>query len=571
MKLDLFDIEEFIKINKLQEVTSPIGLSSDKMPNPNGIFSYEIFGYTTEERKNQMAYIDLRGVYFHPQCVKSISRMGVLGKILSRDKYAVVVNKKIHPVNKDELDKYPDAETGVEFYYNNWDEINWNSASILLKDTTESDDELSIDKKNRIKLFRYLKKSEAFCKYWLVMPPYYRDFNTNDDTTLGDDINKIYKELILKTLALKKGFVDDFGFSSVGAMTKARIQDLLGILYDMGLNPISGKSVDINTSELKGNVKRSVIRKNLIGRFLDFAASSVIASPISSVTETVDDFAHFGQVQLPLQTFMAMYKPFFLNYCFEFLETTLGNIEERKNEIGFKEIDKTQFSIDVIDKYITRFIKTAADKDTPITAEVIESDGSQSLVFLDMIINEEVVPMTFFDLFYIAADEIAKDKYALVTRFPLAENLNIYPSKIRLMSTQNTYKATLCKNVYSSQPLAEVYNHYPYINRNNTVKKINKMCDHPYYKNKVYVVKPEPYYEMCRAAVVGNGHIKAMNADYDGDTLFFRGLFTKEANAEAEKMVWNKVNFFGADGKLRRGISLIGGDCTVAIYELTAD
>ena len=567
MKLDLFDIAEFIKVNHLQEVTSPIGLASDKMPNPNGIFSYEIFGYTTEERKNTFAYIDLRGVYFHPQCVKTLSRMGILGKILSGDKYAIIVDKKIHPINKDEIANYPGASTGTSFFYDNWENINWNAASILTKDTVESDDELSIDKKNRIKLFRYLKKNEAFCRYWLVLPPYYRDFNTNNDTTLGDDINKVYKELILKTMALKKGFADEFGFSSVGAMTKARIQDLLGILYDIGLGPVTGKSVDINTKELKGNAKRSIVRRNLIGRFLDFAASSVITSPVSSATETPADFAHFGEVQLPLQSFMAMYKPFFLNYCTEFLDRTMDEMIDSVPEIKrAKNFDRTQWSLENVDKSITRFIKTASEKDIPISYEMTDEDGDKSDVYIMMIINDSMRPMTYLDLFYQAALEIAKDKYSLNTRYPLANNQNIYPAKIKVMSTLHTYKATICKNVYSSQPAVEVFEHYPYIRYDNISKysdALKKFED----KNP----KPSSYYDMCRATVIGNGHIASLNADYDGDCMFFRGLFTKEANAEAERMVWQKSNFFGADGKLSRGLTGVGTDCLIALYELTSE
>jgi hypothetical protein len=50
--------------------------------------------------------------------------------------------------------------------------------------------------------------------------------------------------------------------------------------------------------------------------------------------------------------------------------------------------------------------------------------------------------------------------------------------------------------------------------------------------------KPEIYYKLYRVTVIGNGVIKSLDADYDGDVLQFRMLFTKEANAEAEKLIW---------------------------------
>ena len=53
--------------------------------------------------------------------------------------------------------------------------------------------------------------------------------------------------------------------------------------------------------------------------------------------------------------------------------------------------------------------------------------------------------------------------------------------------------------------------------------------------------------------------------------IFFKGLFSKEANAEAEKMIWRKSNFFFTDGSLSRGISKIEKDCTIGLYQLTMD
>lgn len=562
MKLDIFNIEEFIKLNHVQEVTSPIALTSAKMPNPNGIFSYDIFGYTTEERKNNFGYIDLRGNYFHPECMKVLNRMGSLGKIAFGEKYAIVVDHKVHVVTKDQLEDFPDAETGVDFFYDNWEQINWSNASILTHEKNTEDDYLSADKKNRLKFFKLLKKEEAFVKYWLVLPPYYRDFNAND-MTLGDDINKVYKELLLKTMSLKKGFADEFGFSSVGAATKARIQDLLGILYDISLTPVTGKTIDINTKEMKGNAKRSMIRRNILGRFLDFSASSVIITPSTSTTETVEDFAHFGEVTLPLQSFMAMAKPFFINFCQQFYESISRTISNAKK------IDASQWAISEIDKSITRFIKSASEKDLLVYLDYTNRDGDLCRKFCIVTEYDEhknkIIdrPMTYLDLYYQAAFEIAKDKYAINTRYPVANNQNIYPAKIKPNSTTRTRHIFISAlNGSVSESLIE-YKNYPYICYDEITKEFEDIKD----PNK----KPDIYYDIFRATIIGNGVIKSLNADYDGDMMFFRCLFTKEANAEAEKWVWRKSNWFNASGELSRGITKIGKDCCVALYELTKD
>ena len=43
LRLDLFDIKEFIEINKLQEVTSAVLFQRGDVPHPNGLVSNEIF------------------------------------------------------------------------------------------------------------------------------------------------------------------------------------------------------------------------------------------------------------------------------------------------------------------------------------------------------------------------------------------------------------------------------------------------------------------------------------------------------------------------------------------------
>lgn len=563
MKLDMFNLRDFIKVNHLQPVTSPIALTSSKMPNPDGIFSYEIFGYTSEDRKNIFSYIDLNGHFLHPQCVKTLNRLGSLGKILSREKYAVVADGKIHITT---LEEFPEAETGIDFFYNNWEKIKWNSVAITTTAKEKDEDDLSFDKRNRLKFFALLKKDEAFVDCWLVIPPYYRDMNT-EDVTMGDDINKLYNELISRANSLKSGF----GFSSFSDLTKSRIQQLLMMIYDISMGPVTGKSVDIkDNGALKGNSKRSLLRRNLIGRYLDFSGYSVISSPSSSMAETVDDFVKFGTILLPLQTFMGMTKPFFVNYCSEFFENAASRIKSIYGATLVK-MDATQWSVTEIDKLLTRFIKSASEKDSVILFNAIVKDENgkheeEISIMIQESDNPELKnaisrPMTFLDLIYIAAAEISKDKYSLNTRHPVTNYQNIYAAKMNV-NTTNFTREVYISNI-PGESVVKHYKHYPYISYSEITKLYPNIKD----PNK----KPDIYYDLNRSTVIGNGIIKSLGADYDGDMLFFRALFTKEANKEAENLIWKKTNFFFSDGSLSRGISKIGKDCTMSLYQLTKD
>jgi hypothetical protein len=354
----------------------------------------------------------------------------------------------------------------------------------------------------------------------------------------------------------------------------------LMILYDYSMCPVTGKTPDIrNNGELMGNAKSSLINRSVIGRQLDFSASSVICAPLSSSAETVDDFAKFGTVQIPLQTFMAMAKPFFLNYCHDRLEKVSQALVA--NEHGsIKRIDNTQWSLTTIDRRITRFIKSAADASTPICLEYTAADGSKKrhyrfITELDSKTGKKITrPMVYLDLFYQAAIAVSKDKYCLNTRYPVANNQNTYVAKANVQSTLRTRDITIVGAGDIGDEGSVRYRHYPYI-KYDGISKIPDETKKAMVAAGITVKDPNPkgesYYDFQRASVVGNGHIKSLGADYDGDVLFFRCLFTKEANAEAEKMIWNKANWFGASGNLTRGITKITKDVTLSLYQLTKD
>lgn len=59
--------------------------------------------------------------------------------------------------------------------------------------------------------------------------------------------------------------------------------------------------------------------------------------------------------------------------------------------------------------------------------------------------------------------------------------------------------------------------------------------------------------------------------DYDGDMLYMRGVFTQEANAEAEKLIWAKTNMLNAKGEVARGLAKVGKEAVMGLYELTKD
>ena len=88
MKVDLLNTDEFVKINNLSEVTSPILFQRGGIPHSEGLISNEIFGINTRDRRNTYAYIPLHAHYFHPHVYKAIRRMfRNIDKIINGEKY----------------------------------------------------------------------------------------------------------------------------------------------------------------------------------------------------------------------------------------------------------------------------------------------------------------------------------------------------------------------------------------------------------------------------------------------------------------------------------------------------
>lgn len=545
MKIDIFNIEEFIQQNHCPQVTNPIFFNYDTTPTIDGLFSYELFGVTDEERKNTFGYIDLNGHYLHPLIFNLLkTRMGSLRDIIYGEKYAVVVDKKIRIVDE----TFEGAETGIDFFYNNFDKLKnyWGEAL--------QDEELdSIDKATRLKFLKTLKKDEFFVSKWLVLPPFYRaESSTNQ--SMGDSVNKLYKDLINKTRLLKTGF----SFQLFGSETKIKIQHILLDIYFATTAPVSGKNLILekgkDTGDLKGNSKTSILRKHLIGKSVDWTASSVITAPVnSSAMKFNQKPVPFGYVGIPLASLLSLFAPFFISECSIFLETYLSQIQNMPN---ISKVDLKQFNSDKVEKLMKKFITSPNDRFDPITFEIVNINGKKEKKEIFIKARYEAGgtverPLTITDLFYQVAYRVLSDKHVYITRYPVANHQNIFPAKVKILTTDKTEKIKFEKNEDGlSTWISETYDEYPYIDYDN-----EKNVESTFYD----------------VMLCGNAYLASLGGDYDGDMLYMKAVFSKEANDEAERIIFSKKNLFQANGELSRSISGIGKDCIMGLYELTKE
>ena len=165
MKIDIFDFDEFIKINGLKEITSPIVFARGGAPDPNGLLSNDIFGIDTKSRKNTFAYASLNGHFFHPHNYKSLRRLyRNIEKIVSGEEYySINENGELVPDDQN-------GHTGIEWIYKNWEKIDW---------SRKLGEESSSMREERVSLLSHLKKNEIFVNKIIVIPVFYRDILTN--------------------------------------------------------------------------------------------------------------------------------------------------------------------------------------------------------------------------------------------------------------------------------------------------------------------------------------------------------------------------------------------------------
>ena len=70
LKLEILDIEKFVKMNECKVITNPIFFASVGSPTPDGLLSNEIFGLTKDERSGIFAYLDLKEKFIQPYFYK---------------------------------------------------------------------------------------------------------------------------------------------------------------------------------------------------------------------------------------------------------------------------------------------------------------------------------------------------------------------------------------------------------------------------------------------------------------------------------------------------------------------
>lgn len=517
MKINIFNVDEFVKINKLPEVTSPVLFQRGDIPDPNGLVSNELFGITINKRKSTFGYIDLHGHFFHPHIYKVIKRF-------FRDVEKIVSGSENFSIDENgHLVKDPNGQTGIDFLYKNWNKIVFEEGDSTIRN-------------ERVQMVMQSKRDEVFMSKQIVIPPFYRDITTTNRGGSTDDVNNMYTTLIRLSSLINAGDMFDFSFHT----TNFHIQNVLVEIYDY--------------FKVKLEKKNGMIRKYLMGKNVDYCTRTVITAPTFHANSPEELKIGMRRCGVPLSQCLSLAFPFvaawirnWFNYNV-FSNSPLGISVNRKGEsIDGKALDNPEHIISdkFIRKKIDQYIRDPESRFERITLK----DVSGGDVFLrltgksfDDDSRDEISPlynrhMTWTDLFYIACVDVLKDKHCMVTRYPISDQYGIFMAEIEVLSTVSTIPMYLN---------GELYKYYPWI-------------DFKY-----------SYEDIATAFIdsveFANSYLKGIGGDYDGDQTTIKILWSQEANEECHRKMNEKSFFLRQDGSM---IRVIDGEGMHTMYLFT--
>lgn len=531
----LDDVEDFIKKNpSTKPISNPIYFVRPGVPTSDGLLSNEIFGITKEERAGIWGYIDLSEWFIHPLIYKKWCRMDARIREIVHGTKTFIINEE------GDFEESPDGKNGLKFLKDNIDKI-----KIRQTDSNRRRDNIK---------FITMNKDRMFMRKYLVIPAYYRDANTSDRTIGVGEINKLYNSLIISVRSIKE--TQDFGLSISNAV-KGRIQETILAIYDWfagNNNPAIEDSSGLSKKE--GLIKRA-------GQSFttDYGSRLVLSAPEMKVEMVEDIMVDVKHSAVPLASICANFLPYMIFQVKRFFEnefspgTDYPFIDKNGKESRVKIKDPLiHFSDERIKDEISRFIYGYSNRLVPVEVPIELPDGKTSIKYLkfkglytdldrkvtDYIPGESILinrKMTWCDIFFIAANEVTKDKTILITRYPIDSCYNQFPTKIVVASTSETEAIS-----YNG----EFYKYYPKIREEDLNSNTsNRFID---------------------TLKISNLMLSAIGGDYDGDMASVKGVYTKEANEELLKFMDSKANYIGFNGECMRTSA---NEAIQSIYNIT--
>ena len=528
-KIDQLDQNKFIKVNELQPVTNPVMFNASNGATSDGLLSNEIFGITQAERSGIFSYINLGEKFIQPYYYKIWLK-------IDRDLRGCIYETQNFKIDSNGyLVQDDNGSTGINFLIKNVDKLKFKK--------TKKDELLKA-------LLDGKSKGLLFTDKFVVIPPFFRDVNTNSDGRLGvGEVNKLYVNLMNNIKALNSS--NDYGLELAGGI-RGKIQDTMMEIFNwftLGESIVGGEHTGSGIFKKFGIQRRSVMSKTS-----DYSARLVLSASNLNANSQKDLMVDLDYSAIPLSAVCVIAYPFIVYYLRNYFNNEFGG-----KEIYFTDASKgsyitldniqVEFSDDRIDKEINEFVHGYSNRFKSI--KIPNKEGKNITLRLKSynITEDEYIsgkretgsimdrPMTWVDLLFRAAVEVTKDKMCIISRYPIDSYFNQLYTKIHVSSTIKTENIVI-NNTF--------YKWYPYIREEDIDSDTsNKFID------------------TCQIA---NPYCPLMGADYDGDQVTVKMAYSIEANKELQDYVKTNAQFITLSGNNGR---VAGNEAIQAMYSLT--
>jgi len=183
MGFKLLDVEKFIKEKHAKPVLSEKTFVFNKVgfePDPNGLYSYQIFGRTIKEQRDRYGYINLKQAVMHPLIYKNLKKISSLFESVAKGKkFVKIVDGELIEVPQNE------GKTGINFLIQNWKNIDFD------KYKKESNSFF-------IEFLKHTQDKLIFPNKIPVIPVIYRPYTFEKGRVIEDEITDIYKKILFE-------------------------------------------------------------------------------------------------------------------------------------------------------------------------------------------------------------------------------------------------------------------------------------------------------------------------------------------------------------------------------------
>ena len=491
----------------MKETTSRTTLDFRGNFHDDGLFSTIIYGpIGSPERQETFSYIKLNTTLISPVLFGELTKLsGFYAKIVEGTTFAKWNDK----TKEFEESDFSEGDTGFSFFLKHIKDIKWKKTS----------------SKKRDQKIEMLKKyeNELFLEHFVVLPAGVRDYVVKDGKGTEDEINAVYRKLMSYSSLLE----NQDGYSKVNDLIRFKMQRTLQEIYEYIYAFSEGKNGYIQNLWTKRSIKdgtRNVITASVF-KVNDLRDGKSLTSNDSLIG--VFQFAKGISSKLDFVLRSKFIAPLLGNG----VETKINLINPKTGRFELVNVPEKAvskyMSVDGLESMIVNKLRILDYSFNPVMVGKyhlcnIYDDGKRVKPMLDNNLPDgfdwkHVRPMTLTEIIVLSTLDVARDAIGIMTRFPITQQGSIYPTRLHVRTTVKSRSVILLDDMWGEG---------------------QSIKDYPILGQQLYT-----------SMAVHHSKLGNLGGDHDGDKLNLTILLTKEAIAEAIKLLRNRTFYIQPDGE----------------------